>query len=314
MNIEFNNKILETIFIIVVSTILAIFGIYYIELAIFLYPVLFVILGARHGLKYAIISLIISSVSIGLLIDIFSGSLIFICFAPLSISLIYTIKNRKRPIEILFISTLTFLVSILILVNIENILGIGIINDIKESFSTILNSQIEMLKELDLSNYQFLQKRKFLEYTVQYALAIIPSTIMISSLVVSYLNYLISSVVLRKLGYAIAYIPRFSHFKLPRNIIIGTVIMFLTAFLLGKIDIIDYNTVFVNLIVLAFFMFFIQGLSVIEYKLIKWKIKRGLRIFIMLIVIMFSSRLGGFITIVGLLDVMFDFRKFRRSA
>ena len=74
-----------------------------------------------------------------------------------------------------------------------------------------------------------------------------------------------------------------------------------------------YDTVLLNITVLASFMFFIQGLSVIDYRLIKRDIGRLFRILILLLVILVLP-VGGIITFIGILDVIIDFRKFKKNA
>lgn len=314
MNAENKNKILETIFVIIMSTIFMVLGIYYFQGIIFLYPVLFIMLGSRYGLKCTVISLVVSSLSIGLMTDMISGMLVLSIFAPLSIAIIYTMKKRKSSTEVLAISTLVFLASILIMVNfIGNIIDINIISQVEETFTESINFYIEVLQESEFSNYEILQVRDFMENAFQYGLLILPSMIIILSLVVAYLNYLISSLSLRKLGHGIVHIPRFSRFKLPNNILVGTGIMFLGALILRYFGMAYSESVFTNLVVLVSFVFFIQGLSVIDHKLVKKKINIIIRILIISFVIMLMPIGGVITTIIGLLDVIIDFRKFRRS-
>ncbi|HSH35009.1 hypothetical protein, partial [Schnuerera sp.] len=66
MKIDLKRKTLETIFAIAISTILMLIGIYYLPLIMFLYPILFIILGVRYGLNYAVLGLAISALSLGL--------------------------------------------------------------------------------------------------------------------------------------------------------------------------------------------------------------------------------------------------------
>lgn len=312
---------METIFVLVIATIFMIVGMYYFPWIIFLYPILFILLGVRQGLNLAIIGLILSTLSIGLIVDIISGIVILITFAPLSITIIYTLKKRKSSTEILAVSTLVFLLSVLlIIVMMNDITGVNIIslltniiNQLKEAFDQSIDNQIEILYELKLSNYQILQIKDLIEDTFQYILTITPSMIIVFSLITAYLNYLISSLSLRKLGYGIVFIPRFSRFKLPRNILVGIGIMFLVTFSLSYLGMHHSEAVLVNLIVLAFFVFFTQGLSVAYYKLAQWKVNKITRMFIVLFIIILSSVLGGIITIIGVLDTILDFRRFRRS-
>ncbi len=106
-----------------------------------------------------------------------------------------------------------------------------------------------------MSQYEILQIEDFLESAFEYVLLIIPSLIIIFSLVTAYINYFISSIVLRRLGYGIVSIPRFSRFSLPNNVLLGTGIMFLGAFLLRWLKLFYYETVLLNIIALASFMF-----------------------------------------------------------
>ncbi len=148
--------------------------------------------------------------------------------------------------------------------------GVSIINQLEDFFAQTLNSQIEILKDMDLSAYEVLKIRDVLENAVDYVLLILPAIVIIFSLIIAYLNYLISSMMLRRLGYGIVSIPKFSKFKLPNNVLLGTGIMFLGgAFIIKALKLFYYETILLNITVIASFVFFTQGLSVIDYKLIK---------------------------------------------
>ena len=293
LKIDLKRKTLETIFAIAISTILMLIGIYYLPLIMFLYPILFIILGVRYGLNYAVLGLAISALSLGLMIDMVSGIFIFLAFAPLSISLVYTIKMRKSSVIVLFVSTIVFLISIVLIMNfMENITGISIITSLEEFLNQITNYWIEVLKESGLSNDEILEFKDNLENRSEYILLIMPSIVMMFSLITAYFNYLLSASFLRKLGYGIVSIPKFSRFKLPNNILVGTAI-------------------FINITVIISFIFLIQGLSVVDYKLIQKNIKLIPRILIVL-VFMIIIPLGWILPLIGILDVIFDFRKFRK--
>lgn len=192
-----------------------------------------------------------------------SGILIFIAFTPLTISIIYTLKMRKSSFTVLSISTLVFLLSTLLIIGImKNMTGISIINEIEELFTQILDYQIEILKNTELSNYEVLKVKDFLENAYDYIILIMPSIIMMSSMITAYINYLLSSLSLRKLGYGVVSIPKFSRFKLPNNILLGTGIMFLGVFILRKFELLYYQAVFVNLtVIISFFVFYAGFIS-----------------------------------------------------
>lgn len=310
MNLEFN-KNSEIVFVLIISTILALFGIYYFQFIIFLYPVLFVVLGVRRGLKYSLMDLAASAAIIGLMVDILSGMLIFAAFMPLTFTMINMIKRRKNSTIILIISTIVFLLSISLIINFVNMNGINIIGQLKGNIAQIINSQMDIFSQLNLSDEEFQAVKDLHGSYLQSVLAVVPSIVMIFSLVVSYLNYLLSTIALRRLGYPAIYIPKFLNFKLPRNIFLGLTIMFFTTFLLNYFNLINFFEVILNLIVLTFFIFFIQGISVVDYMLNKKNIRTALRIFVLWLIIDLMPIFGIFILILGLLDVIFDFRKLR---
>lgn len=308
------NKIIEGIFVIAIATVFMLIGMYYLPLIIFLYPIFFIVLGVRNGVKYNIISLIISSLFVGLIIDNVSGIFILLIFAPLSIGLNYMIKKRRKSFEIIAISTVILLVSFLLVINIMgDMSGVSIISQLEDSFTQALNSQIEILKDMDLSAYEVLKIRDLLENAMDYVLLILPAIVIIFSLVISYLNYLISSLILRRLGYGIVSIPKFSKFKLPNNVLLGTGIMFLGAFIIKGLKLFYYETILLNITVIASFMFFTQGLSVVDYKLIEKNLGRIPRLLIILFFTIILP-LGWLISFIGILDVIIDFRKLRRPA
>lgn len=315
LNIYLNNSIVESIFVIVLSTLLAIFGIYYFYFILVLYPILFIVIGVRHGFAYGITTLAISCLSIGYMIDIMTGISMLIAFAPLIVSIIYGIKNRKKAIEVLSISTLVLMVSLMAIIIIAgNVEGVNVIDQIKDAFDQAMDMQIEMLKDYQLTNFEIFQLKSKLENDFKLFLNTIPSIMMITSFIVAYINYLISSLLLRKLGYGVVFIPRFSRFKLPRNIIAGIGIMFIATLLLKGLKIFNFEAVVSNLYVLGFLAFFLQGLSVLDYKLIQKKIGIIFRLFILAITIILSSLISGVLVITGILDVIFDFRKLRNIA
>ena len=305
-------KIIEIILITTISTFIMLLGIYYLPLMIFLFPVPFIVLGVKYGMGVNIVCMIISTIAIGLLTDNVSGIFMLLSFLPASIALNYTIKGRKTSLETMVISTLVLIVSFFIVLSImRDIAGVSIVAQLEEFYTEFLNAQIELLKETGLSNYELLKVTDFLESKLSETLLIIPSIIMIFSLITAYLNYLLSVLILRKLGYGIVCIPKFSRFSLPNNILLGIGIMFLGAFLLKVFKLSYYKTIFLNITTIVSFVFFLQGLAIIDYRLIKKNRNWFLRVLAILFFTMILP-LGGFITILGVLDVFFDFRKLRR--
>ncbi|NLY77655.1 MAG: DUF2232 domain-containing protein [Tissierellia bacterium] len=313
MNSELNNRNSEIIRTLVLTTILALFGMYYFPFIMFLYPVMFIVLGVRHGARYSLMGLLASASLLGLIVDIISGILMFIAFMPLTLIIINSIVRRRKATKTLLYSTIAFLVSVIMIVSFVNMNGVSVIGQLKGNITQIVNSQMDLLGQLNLTKEQVAEIRNLQGSYLEIVLAVIPSVIIIFSLVISYLNYLISSLLLRNKEYAVVFIPSFSNFELPKNIFLGLGIMFLTTFLLHNFNLINSFEVILNLIVLTIFVFFVQGISVIDYKLKEKRIKIGWRVFLIILILDFIPIIGLLAILLGLFDVIFDFRKLRSS-
>ncbi len=311
-----NNKtkaFTESVLITAIMTIYILLGLHSIPIIGILFPIPFIVLGIRNGIKHSILSILVSGLIVGILQDPYTGVFILIIFVPLSITLTHLIKKEKSPQDILVISTIVSLISYLIAIRLlGRISGINFTNQIDETFKQALKMQIDVMKDMGLSSYEMYKTEGLLKNAFDYMALIVPSIVITFSLFTSYLNYLISSSILKRLGYRDLTIPKFSQFRLPGNIILGTIIIFLGSSLLKRFEIFYYETIFINVTVLAAFIFFLQGLAVISYLLNKINLSRILKTIIMLVIVIFIP-LGGFISILGLLDAIFNFRKIQSS-
>ena len=300
---------MENVLVILIMSLYIIYGIYYLPLLIIFIPIPFVVLGIRNGLKDNIISMAITSLIVGLLLDMPSALILILAFAPLSIALNYTIKKRKKTSEIILIATISFFLSLLIIIAIGSVsteLGGSI--ESEEIWAEIIKIQTDRFKEIGMTNTQIFENIELLEAAYEYMLITLPSILVITSLIISFLNYLVSTVISRKMGYGVLSLPRLSKFKLPDNIIMGTAIMFLSAIVMGWLDIPYHNALLLNISFLVGFIFFLQGLAVIDFLLIKAKMKIGFRIIILLMNLVIVP-MGGILFFIGMFDSVFDIRK-----
>ena len=305
------NNILEVFLLVLTMSFFGLFSIYFIPYLLIIFPAGFVIFSLRRNIALSGIAMLISLLAISFAIGPVYGMLIFALFFPFTMVLSYMIKSRRRSIEIIGISTLVFFISILIILNLIDATGIGFVAQLEENFKNVMESQIEMFKDMDLTNYELAETKELLENAYRYILLIIPSTMLIFSIIVSYLNYLASAVGLNRLGVKITNIPRFAKFSLPRNAIGGVLVMFLTIFIADKLGFGYSETINLNLVALVGFMLFIQGLSVIEHLLKKRNVFLIFRI-ILYVLFLFTAFMLTIIPIVGVLDLVFDFRKLRK--
>lgn len=308
-----NNKpFLESILAIGISTIYMLIAIYFLPVLGILFPAAFIVLGIRNGMKYNITSMIISTLLLGLFADKTIGFFILLAFAPISIALNYLIKKRKSSQEIMLYTTIVALISYIITITLlGKITGISFVNQIEEAFSQVLKSQIKLLKDMGLSSYEMYETTDNLKNIYEYMILIIPSTIIMFSMFTAFLNNIISTSILRKMGYGIVSVPRFSYFKLPDNIILGTIVIYVGVFILRALKVTYHETILINVTLLISFFFFLEGLAVIIFYLNKSRLNKVIK-GILIIFIIATVPLSAIISIIGFLDIIFDFRRIRR--
>ena len=305
-------RITETAIITTLMTVFAIIGLYVFPIIIMIYPVPFIILGVRHGVKYNILSIMASSILISILVDVLTGVFVFILFGLFSISIAYMIEKKYKPSQILIGSTIVSLACAIVSIGIIGyITGLSFLSQINASLTESISIQMNMIKDMGLTSYEIDQIKELLKTTVEYMIIVIPATLIISSVFISYINYWVATAVLTRLGQKAVNIPRFINFRLPSNIILGAVVLFLASSIVKYFKIFYYDTIFINIIILIFFVFFVQGLAVIIFLMNKArmsKITKGILIFFILINVPFSI----IVSFLGLLDVVIDFRKLKK--
>lgn len=312
-NDKIKKSIIECTVVISIMALYIVYGMHFLPLLMLIMPLPFIILGVRNGIKSNIISIVLASLIVGLLIGISSGVSLILLFAPLSLALNYGIKMRRTTQETILIGTLIFFLSFIMIMSLEGLISdLDIIKQIEQEYTQFLTMQVDVLKEAGMTKYEILQRTDLLENTYKQMIVLIPSFLAMFSLFVSYINFSLSLMILRKMGYGTKNTQRFSKFKLPSNIIPGVGIMFLATFVIKKLGIQYHEALLFNITFLVGFAFILQGFSVFDYLLIKAKMKLIPRIILITINVIFVP-MGGIMFLIGLLDSIFDLRKIRKQ-
>ncbi len=302
---------IRSLVIILSATLVALFGIHYIQFLLLVFPLFFIVNIIKDGYSEGITNLLLTLLILGIVDSLNIGLFLAISFIPFVIVMSMLIKRRESSFKIFTFSSLTFFISLLVMLIIVKFLGVDIVKLLESSFSDMLEVQLETFENMGLSNYEFFSMKELLEDLFKQILLIIPSMLLIISFFVGYINYLLSGIILKRLDIQIVKIPKFSRFSLPKDIIIGSVLMIGLTFLSGQLGFSYYEAVLVNLGSLITVAFFIQGFSVVDYLLNKLQFKLFFKI-IIYISFIFNQTFISIITIVGFVDLVFDLRKIRK--
>ncbi|MDX9917074.1 MAG: YybS family protein [Gudongella sp.] len=292
--------------------LLGLAAIYYFPILLLIIPLGFIIYGVKHGLVNMLTLLAIAGIILGLVSDMTSTIVIIAMFGPLSAAMTVSIRKRRRPLEVLATGSIVFFVSTLLTFAVfGNASGTSVVKEAEEAFKNALFMQLQMLEGMGLSNLELDNARTMLEDAYSYLILILPAILMVLSFFISYVNYLLSVKLLRTLGIGVLPMPWLHKFTVPNNFGLGMLFVFVGLFIVKKMDPSYYDVIFLNIIVIVGTVFVIQGLAVIDFFLLKLKIKSFVR-GILLIVLLILSPMLTLVSIMGGADIILDFRKLRR--
>lgn len=305
--------IMKSLATVVGISLLITIGLYIFPSIIFLFPVAFIVVGVKYDLANSFISILITSFLIGISIDLISGLIILAVFGPMALYITDSIDKRKKSRDIIIPSSVIFFISaIIVFLMLRGFSGVSLVESLEESAKTYTDLQMTIIEDLELTNIESFRLKEEADRLYNYVISILPAIFIIFSAVISYMNYYVSTAILRRLGLGIRDNPRFSKFSLPRNFIVGSLFMFLLVYLLGNIETISADVIQLNIIVLVISLLFIQGLSVLDYLLVSLRFHFIFRL-ILLGLTVFVSPLMSLLFVIGVLDIIFDFRKLRRQ-
>ena len=307
---KYSNKraLIEAALIASIATFFAISFIFIpiLSLLLFLLPVPFLILSSRHGTRYTVLSLIIASILIGVLTEIVFTLFVIMIFGPMAIIMGYYIKRNREPYAVIGFGAVASIISIFATVQlVSTIGGFNIINSIEGIIRQVVESQGEMLMSVNLSTLN-------INEMANYLLMIIPGMLVVQALVSAFLNYYLTVAILRRLRYTQYSLPEFSNFILPKNIVLGSFIIYTLTLLSRYVKGIYHTSLMANATILFVCIFFLQGLALISYMLKKVKILKLVRIFIIILIVLISPLLT-IVSFAGLIDSVFDIRKLRQG-
>jgi uncharacterized protein YybS (DUF2232 family) len=198
------------------------------------------------------------------------------------------------------------------------------------TFSDAVNSSLDLIKaeDMNMDAYTVLGAEPLAPAAMQQMLdamkettrLAVPGLLIIFCLILAYVEYGVISwalvksgapvknEALAKSGKKVSALPPFRRFSLPRNAVLGSLIVYILAYLSVSMEIIDGKLMMYNLEMLFTFVFSIQGLAVIFFFGFQKRIPKIL--LVVLSGILFLTWLGQtFLFLLGLTDVVLDIRK-----
>lgn len=283
-------------------------------IGILILPIPITVLFIRQDYKVTIVSVVISAIIISMVFNPISAVSSSILFGLTGITLGYLIKSDKSISTIILFLAAAFAVAMIvdfgIYISLIDKRGlVGFVNNIAAQFKDSMNMVKQMYLKMGVSSEQLASMDQIASmFNAKYIMNVIPVLIIISSVTFSYLNYIITKAILKKLRYDVKSIKPFSEFYVSAKTgsLIGIVLvigLFLKRNNIALGDSIAISSQYILQLVLL-----LDGFALAAYYL-KNKFKMSKTFTFIIILLTGFSQIAVVYMLAGLSDIFFDFRK-----
>jgi len=293
------------------------------NLAVLLWPVPLIVTGARRGVWAGVISLAAAGILVGILTGIHVGILFFTLHLFLVAGLSAGLHKKMDFFENILLSSGGVLLSILLTLklyalmaghtffdalwrNVRNFASGSVVD-----FDRMLNMyhQLGLFKGIENS-------LQLTELVISQMQLLIPSALLIFSLVIGVLNLVAARQALKRLRLEAGYVPAFGEWSLPRGMGQVFLLFLLVSYLGSMMSGGSMQVVFLTISSLVSFIFTVQGISVLWFFLGAGRVPVPLRMLICIFIYIFVHMLLTLnmgLTFLGILDQTLNLRKSYRN-
>lgn len=279
-----------------------------------LFPIPLIIMVFRHGLKKALLAVVVAyTVLVLALADYFTVTLFFAQFCSVAIFFGLLFRNKIPAGKSLFAGVvLAALITIAALALISSATDLTL-NTIENQFNMQMEKNLELYqKSYEISQQQQDEMRQSMHTFVKYMVMLLPGSLIIGAMLSTLFTFLITRVILIRLKHNILPLPPFSHWTFPWHtvwgVIIGLALMIVgDRYGLGIMAIIGKNILYV-----FGFSFFLLGVAVAVYYYKKLSIPKIIKWLIIVLALLFPAT-PYLLAAVGVLDPLVDIRKLNKK-
>ena len=233
------------------------------------------------------------------------GLSIFSLFLPLILIMHYCLVSKKDLLKTLLLSTVVFMLSILVVAYTSG--SLELVND-----PNLVDKIIKNQEDLGLWQENMNTFRPQIREAIGRFLLVLPAVCLIISLATSYVTLTLTGRRLLARGKLVVQPPAFYYFRLPKGLFYALAGIML-AFLLFSGEIQDFAPGIVeNLTLLAGFLFFVQGLSVLDFFSLRLGLPNFFKLFLTVVFIL-SPVFQVPLAFLGLVDAGVDLRRIQRN-
>lgn len=297
-----------------IAVLFAVIMLYIPVLGIFLnmlWPVPLILLGVRHGLKWSVMALVTSGLLIAIIVSPLQSLLQVVGLGFIGLTLGYCLYKKKKPTTSILYGSLASLVSkILVLLISFFIMGANPLSIDPQVMQVVADKVIGWLARLGMPDFVLEQYKSVIWMMLDLMVIIIPTGILMASVFDTFINFVATRAILKRLGTTIPGIPAFKNWTFPDVLLL----LFGLSLLLLQYTQDNKESILYTIAVNGYFFLSVplmfQGIAV-SWFIIEEKGWPGFLKGILVGSLFITVIVPYMIIILGMFDYIMDFRKIR---
>ncbi|HOM43032.1 MAG TPA: DUF2232 domain-containing protein, partial [Bacillota bacterium] len=275
-----------------------------------------IIVGYRNGIKASILSALSAGLVVSLVTQPLVGVGLLIGFGVPGVIMGHMINKRVNPYAVILVCGILLSVSMagefLLSLKIAGIDGLEFLSNLDSAFREQLETSLDIYRQFGIAEDKLQEFKDYFSQAIELAKYVIPSSLLISGVFFSFIDYKLTRLILKRIGFILPDIDEFSKWRLTEPysyILLGTAVFAVAA---SYFRVPGFNTAAINISTILTLVFTIVGISVVVYFARVYGDRYGIpkalrRIMTVFIILTFIQ----FIVFIGILDLAFDFRRLK---
>lgn len=268
-----------------------------------------VVLIVRHGLRWGVMSVLVSGVIMALLLEPMLSLRMVLSFGPTGLMLGYAFRHQWSGAHAFGMTLVASVVGklltfgLLFLVTSVNPLNMQM-DVMQQSF----DQTFAVYEQMGLDKNAIAASKAQISEAMTYLNLLLPFIVGVMGLLDAGVAYIVSSRVLRRLGETVPQLPPFAEWRLPQFFLYLLGFALVGIYWGGSREIQPLYQAAFNLNMVAMGAGVIQGLSLMSYAMDRFRVGRVMRMFFYAFVLL-GGVLVQILAFTGLFDMLFDYRR-----
>ncbi len=277
-------------------------------LLFFLLPVPIALMELRHGTRPALLSVFVTGAVLSAFIGPLQAVSLTATLGLVGVAFGFGIRNRFSPTKTLLLGTVALLVTTVLSVSLSFLfLGVSPFQ-IQEEMLEAVRAVSEMYERWGVDEEIVRQTRETLEASFSAFRLVFPAAFVAGALLNSLLNFSVLRMVLNRLGHNVNPLPAFAEWTLPKALLGLYAAGIIGLMLQEQHGIAWVNTIFVNVYLLGTLGLTVQGVATGYHFMTRYKWPKAAKVGVS-VYVLFVPLLQTAAVILGMLDLLFDYRK-----